>query len=176
MRGEDLIVVLGRQETRGLKCNRLLRAHHEGVGEATQEHHQRQQHIHDADALVVDARDPLAPEVGDVTLEGNPDQDRAERGKNGPAGDEGYRLVQRNGLQTELTPHGRGTPSRSWWSPWPASGPALAVARRGRSHRTIQAGRRGRYRGLRFRSAAEDSGKPSGRASARRNAPLPPSA
>jgi hypothetical protein len=44
-----------------MKCQRLLRAHHQCIDEAAQQHHQCQQAIHDADALVIDARDPLAP-------------------------------------------------------------------------------------------------------------------
>src|SRR5208282_3840127 len=48
---------------------RLLRAHHDGVGKAAQQHDQRQHDIHDTDALMVDGRDPLAPQVRHVSLE-----------------------------------------------------------------------------------------------------------
>ena len=38
-------------------------AHHDGVGEAAQQHDDAEDHVHDADALVVDAGEPLAPEI-----------------------------------------------------------------------------------------------------------------
>ena len=52
-----------------MERQRLLRAHHDRVGEAAQQHHQREQRIHDADALVVDAGDPLAPQIGQIALQ-----------------------------------------------------------------------------------------------------------
>ena len=62
--GEDLIVVIGRQvPLRAADGHRLLRAHHDRVGEAAQQHDQRQEHIHDADALVIDAGQPFAPQI-----------------------------------------------------------------------------------------------------------------
>ena len=65
VRREDLIEMLGRQiSLRAAGGDRLLRAHHDCIGEAAQQHDQRQQEIHDADALVVDGRDPFAPQIG----------------------------------------------------------------------------------------------------------------
>ena len=52
--------MVGRQIARRAIRQRLLRPHHDGVGEAAQQHDQREQRIHDADFLVVDRRDPLA--------------------------------------------------------------------------------------------------------------------
>ena len=61
--GEDLVVVVRRQVAHGVaEGDRLLRAHHDGVGEAAQQHHQSQNDVHDADLLVVDAGDPVAPQ------------------------------------------------------------------------------------------------------------------
>ena len=72
VRGEDLVVVVRRQIARRIQGESLLRAHHDGVGEAAQQHHQRQQAIHHADPLVVDRRHPLAPEIGNPALKGDP--------------------------------------------------------------------------------------------------------
>ena len=52
--------MLGTQEAlaaAGGQCE--LRAHHDRVGESAQQHDQREQNVHDPDALVVDAGDPL---------------------------------------------------------------------------------------------------------------------
>ena len=43
--------------------DRLLRAHHDRVAEAAQQHDERQYAIHDADPLVVDRGEPFAPQV-----------------------------------------------------------------------------------------------------------------
>ncbi|KAG1198591.1 hypothetical protein G6F35_012620 [Rhizopus arrhizus] len=62
--GEDLVVVVRRQEARGVGGrDRQLGTHHDGVGKAAQQHDQRQDDVHGADALVVDGGDPLGPDV-----------------------------------------------------------------------------------------------------------------
>ena len=62
MRREDLVEVLGRQiSLRAAGRDRLLRPHHDRVGKAAQQHDQRQDDIHDADAFMVDGGEPLAP-------------------------------------------------------------------------------------------------------------------
>ena len=73
--------MLGRQKTAALEGERLLQPHHDGVGKAAQQHHHRQQRVHDADSLVVDAGDPFAPEIGQVPFDDDPAQDgeNAER-------------------------------------------------------------------------------------------------
>ena len=57
MSGEDLIVMVRRQEafirTRGKS---LLGAHHDSIREAAEQHHECQNDVHDANALVVDRR------------------------------------------------------------------------------------------------------------------------
>ena len=113
VRGEHLVVVFRRQEAVALERQRLLRAHHDGVGEAAQQHHQRQDAVHDADALVVDAGDPLAPQVRHPALERHPaDQaDRHERDHAG--GDHGDGLVEGDGAPVELAEQlHAGRPSR----------------------------------------------------------------
>jgi hypothetical protein len=76
VRRENLIEMLGRQVTLcSADCDCLLRAHHDCVREAAQQHDQCQDDIHDADALMIDGGNPLAPEVGDVTLECDPRKD-----------------------------------------------------------------------------------------------------
>jgi hypothetical protein len=61
MRRKDLIEMLWRQIARGVKGDRLLRAHHERIDKAAQQHQQREQQVHDADSLVTDAGDPFVP-------------------------------------------------------------------------------------------------------------------
>jgi hypothetical protein len=77
VRRENLVVVLGRQITLpGAGGQRLLRTHHDGVGEAAQQHHQRQDAIHHADALVIDGSQPLAPQIRPMTTHRDPEQDK----------------------------------------------------------------------------------------------------
>ena len=74
VRGEDLVVMLGRQiALRRTDRHRLLRAHHDRVGEAADQHQQRQHDVHDADLLVIGGRDVLVPEVGPPALAPDPD-------------------------------------------------------------------------------------------------------
>ena len=69
---EDLVVMFGRQIAGRLEGDRLLRAHHDRVDEAAQQHHQREHVVHHADPLVIDARDPLAPEIRTDACEVDP--------------------------------------------------------------------------------------------------------
>ena len=89
---KDLVVMLRRQIALRLEGQSLLRAHHDRVGEAAQQHDERQRAIHDADALVVDRGDPLAPQIGPVAL----DRHDGEGGEHDEADDGGRR--QRDGL------------------------------------------------------------------------------
>jgi ribosomal protein S8E len=64
VRRENLVVVLGRQiALRAARGNGLLRAHHDAVAEAAQQHDEPEDDVHDADALVVDRRKPLVPQI-----------------------------------------------------------------------------------------------------------------
>ena len=75
MRREDLIEMLRRQITCGVKGDRLLRAHHERIDKAAQQHQQREQQIHDADALVIDAGDPFVPQIRQIASDDDPEDD-----------------------------------------------------------------------------------------------------
>ena len=63
------------------------------VGEAAQQHHQRQHDVHDADPLVIDAGDPFVPEIGQMALDDDPgehaDDRRARRRPRRPSGSAG---------------------------------------------------------------------------------------
>ena len=64
MGGEDLIEMV-RREVALVRTERdgFLRQHHDRVGEAAQQHDDRQNAVHDADPLVIDAGEPLVPEI-----------------------------------------------------------------------------------------------------------------
>ncbi|MPL91568.1 hypothetical protein SDC9_37643 [bioreactor metagenome] len=63
MRGEDLVEVVRRQIARcAARGHRLLRAHHQRIGKAAHHHDEAEHHVHDADLLVVDRGDPVAPQ------------------------------------------------------------------------------------------------------------------
>jgi hypothetical protein len=85
VRGEHLIeVVRVEVAVRAVEGQGLLRADHERVGKAAQEHDKAQHHVHDADLLVIDAGEPLLPEIA-------PELEIGERGHqrdaaNGDAG------------------------------------------------------------------------------------------
>ena len=66
--------MLRRQIAWRVQGERLLRAHHDRVDEAAQQHHEPEQHVHDADALMIDAGDPLAPKVRQMPLDDDPDE------------------------------------------------------------------------------------------------------
>ena len=77
--GEDLVVMLGRQiALRRADRERLLRAHHDRIGEAADQHHQGKHDVHDADALVVGGRDLFVPQVRPCPDPGDPDRDSAD--------------------------------------------------------------------------------------------------
>ncbi len=79
MRRENLVVVLRRQiPPRVARRERQLRAHHDRVGKAADQHDQPEHEVHDADPLVVDAGQPLAPQIGPPALPG----DQGQNGQN----------------------------------------------------------------------------------------------
>ncbi|MGY4282763.1 hypothetical protein ACVWXO_001983 [Bradyrhizobium sp. LM2.7] len=102
MGGEDLVVVMGVEVAFGAaKGECLLQSHHQRVGEAAQQHHDAEDHVHDADALVVDAGEPLAPQIA-------PDAEIGETGEHDEAagchhreGADDDRLVQRQRFDRE---------------------------------------------------------------------------
>ncbi len=105
MSGEDLIVVLGRQIACGLESERLLGAHHDRVDEPAQQHHKRQNDIHDADALMVNARDPFAPQIGEMPLDDDPNDHSNEDKKHHRSRYQRDRLVPGNSVPGELAQH-----------------------------------------------------------------------
>ncbi|MNU60531.1 hypothetical protein D3C71_497250 [compost metagenome] len=88
MSREDLVVVVRRQIAfRSVKRDSLLDTHHDGVGEAAQQHDDRQDDVHDTDLLVIDTGDPVVPQrtpplhVGDERAEGDAAQRDSSEGR-----------------------------------------------------------------------------------------------
>ncbi len=82
MCGEDLVVVMRIEIALvAVEGDRLLQAHHDRVGKAAQQHDERQDHVHDADLLVIDTGKPLGPEVAPepVFRDQRQDGDAADR-------------------------------------------------------------------------------------------------
>jgi hypothetical protein len=75
---------------------RLLAAHHDGIRKTTDQHHQTKDHVHDADPLVIDARDPLPPQIGPPTLEGDEQEDGRQYQANCARSAHDDRLVEGN--------------------------------------------------------------------------------
>ena len=99
---EDLVVVLGRQIPFGLEGDRLLGAHHDRIDEAAKEHQEPEKEVHDADALVVHARDPLAPQIGKMPLDDDPNDHADEDKKHHRCRYQRDRLIPGNGVPGEL--------------------------------------------------------------------------
>ena len=57
-------------------CDRLLRAHHDRVAEAAQQHDERQYAIHDADAFMVDRGEPFTPQIEPRSLHRDESENR----------------------------------------------------------------------------------------------------
>ena len=102
VRGEDLIVVMGVEVAlRTAERHRLLQSHHDGVGKAPQQHDEAEDHVHDADALVVDAREPLAPQITPQAIAGQRgDQRDAAKRHDGERADENG-LMQRQRVERQ---------------------------------------------------------------------------
>ena len=103
--GKDLVEVLGRQIALRMKGQRLLPAHHDGVGKSAQQHHHGEQRVHHADSLVVDAGDPFLPEIGEVAPEHDPGEDAENTERHHGGCDHRNRLIDRNCGPIELTEH-----------------------------------------------------------------------
>jgi hypothetical protein len=102
---EDLVVVVGRQVAARVEGHRLLAAHHDRVGEAANEHDHGEQAVHDADPLVIDGGDPLAPEIGPPAFDGDPEEHRQDDRDHHDGRDERDRLVEGNRRPGELAKH-----------------------------------------------------------------------
>jgi hypothetical protein len=105
MRRKDLVVMLGRQIARRPERERLLRPHHDRIGETAQQHHHREQDVHNPDPLMVDAGDPLPPKIGKPSLQNHPGEDAGEHEDDHARSNQRDRLVERNGRPAELAPH-----------------------------------------------------------------------
>ena len=69
---EYLVEMFGWQKAmRSAGGDGLLHAHQDGIGEAAQQHDQRQDDVHDADLLVVNAGQPFLPQVRPLPVPGN---------------------------------------------------------------------------------------------------------
>ncbi len=103
VRRKDLVEVLRRQVAlRAAGRDRLLRAHHDRIGEAAKQHDEREHAIHHADALMIDGGDPLAPQIRDVSLRGDPRKNEHD-GQHHPRGrahDDG--LIERDRVPVQL--------------------------------------------------------------------------
>ena len=105
VRREDLVIVLRRQIAGRLVGDRLLRAHQHDVREAADQHDQPEDRVHDADALVIDAGDPFAPEVRQVPGEDDPSDDAYQDEPDDGRGHQRDRLIERDGGEGELAEH-----------------------------------------------------------------------
>ncbi|KOS76519.1 hypothetical protein DM46_2854 [Burkholderia mallei] len=105
VRGEDLVIVVRRQIAGPVVRERELQAHHHRVGEAAQQHDERDDDVHHAELLVVDGREPLAPQPFPALRIGeraqNPEHD--ERHERARAHDD--RLIERDRRKRQFTEH-----------------------------------------------------------------------
>ena len=72
----------------------LLRAHHDRVGEAAQQHDEGEQRVHDADPLVIDAGDPFMPEIRQMAAQHDPGDDAKDHEGHDGGGDHRDRLIE----------------------------------------------------------------------------------
>src|SRR5258708_25980828 len=71
-------MVSGKKSLRPAEGDRVLYTHQQGVGEAAQQHDAAEHHVHDTDALVIDAGEPFLPQI-------TPQPKIADRSDNGGA-------------------------------------------------------------------------------------------
>ena len=103
--GENLIEMVRRQIAMRVECDRLLGPHHHGIDEAAHQHDQRQRHVHDADLLMVEARQPFGPQIAPLAEPG----DERNHAKCAEHSDQcaahGDATVKRQGVNRQLTEH-----------------------------------------------------------------------
>ncbi len=106
VRREDLVIVIGRQVALRLADrDRLLRAHHDRVRKAAQQHDEAEQHVHDADALVIDAGQPLAPQIRQPPLDRDDRQHGEDRDHDDRHADQRQRFVERDRRPAQPAQH-----------------------------------------------------------------------
>ena len=120
VRGEYLIVMLRRQEARRMKRNGLLRPHHQRVGKAAQQHHHREQRVHHADPLVINAGDPFIPKIRQMALDDDPDQHGEDPDQHHRTREQRDRLIEWDRGPGQLTEHRWLRSSPSVQAPAPA--------------------------------------------------------
>src|SRR4051794_7870062 len=109
-----------------MKCDRLLRAHHDRVDEAPQQHQQPKEDVHDADVLVIDAGNPFVPQIWKPAFRDDPYQNRKAGKDDDRTRNEGNWLIERDRVPTELSKHYRCPPRgiTFWAPPRPSCGPS----------------------------------------------------
>src|SRR6201999_4574760 len=104
--GEDLIVMLGWKITLCMTGGqRQLAAHQHGIRESAHEHEKRQRNVHDPDALVIDARNPFAPQIWPPAFDRYQPQYAKNDESDGAGRDHDHRLVERNCRPGEPAEH-----------------------------------------------------------------------
>ncbi|MHC2497192.1 hypothetical protein ACVI8K_004108 [Bradyrhizobium barranii subsp. barranii] len=102
MGGEDLVVVMGVEIAFGaVEGEHLLAAHHQRIRKAAQQHHDAEDHVHDADALVVHRGEPFAPEIAPEAEIGEAGEQRGAAECDHREGADDDRLVQRQRFEAE---------------------------------------------------------------------------
>jgi len=103
--GENLIEMVRRQIAMRVERDRLLGPHQQGIEEAAHQHDQRQCYIHDADLLVVEARQPFGPQIAPLAEPGDERNHAkcAEHGNQRAA--HGDATVIRQGVNRQLAEH-----------------------------------------------------------------------
>ena len=122
-------------------------AHHDRVGEAAQQHDQAEDHVHDADLLVVDAGEPLAPEVA-------PEPELGERARGARCRRARPRRRSRPGSARAAAAPPRSGGRRGSWSRHAARWPSASCLGQRVSSDAARGGRRGEQDdGVRRRTA-----------------------
>jgi len=68
MRAEQLGEMIRSEDPGRVDREHLLRAHEDGLDQRAAQHHESQNHVHDADLLVIEARQPIEPQRLPPTL------------------------------------------------------------------------------------------------------------
>ena len=110
--------MFGRQIALRMKGECLLRAHHDRVDEASHQHDEAEESVHNADVLVVDAGDPLLPDVRQPAFHDDKDENSEQDQHDHRARSQRDRLVEGNGVPPELAEH-YGAPPLTGPSPGP---------------------------------------------------------
>ena len=88
-----------------VECDRLLGPYHHGINEAAHQHDQRQDHVHDPDLLMIEARQPFGPQIAPLAEPGD-ERDHAKRAEHcDQRAAHGYATIKWQGINRELTEH-----------------------------------------------------------------------